>query len=103
MVRAAFWRRWICWKEQGAVLAADCAWPVEARFLMACVEDSLLEREWQGPYPLIDIGSVLLAKELDPVATFSRLPDEVPIHNPLKDAIQSARILLTALNGRQPE
>ncbi len=102
MVRAAFWRRWMHWKDQGAVLAADCSWPVEARFLIACVEDNLREREWSGPYPLIDIGSVLLAKGIDPVQEFTRGAAELPKHNPLKDAIQSGRILISVLNGFQP-
>lgn len=97
MVRAAFWRRWMYWKEQEAVLAADCSWPVEARFLIACVEDNLLEREWRGPYPLIDISSVLFAQGTDPLKEFDRLSEELPRHNPLKDAIQSARIFLNAL------
>ena len=37
-VRENFWCRWMEWKAKGALLAADCAWPVEARFLAACVD-----------------------------------------------------------------
>lgn len=96
-VRDAFWKSWVRWKEQGAVLAADCAWPVEARFLLDCIRDDPHTREWSGPYPLIDIGSVLLAKGMDPLKTYDRLPNELPIHNPLNDARQSARMLRTAL------
>lgn len=98
MVRADFWEVWLKWKSKGAILAADCAWPVEARFLIYCVNDSPEERNWQGPYPLIDIGSVLLASGSDPLQKFDRLPSELPEHNPLCDARQSARILIKALN-----
>lgn len=96
-VRAAFWQTWMRWREAGAVLVADCAWPVEARFLIACVDDSAIEREWGGPYPLHDLASVLLAHGADPLAVTERLPGELPAHNPLNDARQSARQLIAAL------
>lgn len=96
-VRSAFGRDWKAWKALGAVLVADCAWPVEARFLAAWVDDVPLAREWQGPCPLHDLASVLLALGRDPLATNERLPDELPAHNPLCDARQSARLLIEAL------
>lgn len=96
-VRGIFWRAWTNWKKRGAVLVADCAWPVEARFLAACVDDAPEERTWQGPYPLHDLASVLLATKADPLAHYDRLPEEMPAHNPLNDARQSARLLIAAL------
>jgi hypothetical protein len=96
-VRAVFWDWWQFWKAKGAVLAADCAWPVEARFLAACVDDDSAAREWQGPYPLVDVSSVRLATGLNPLGTEERLPDELPAHDPLCDARQSARLLCEAL------
>lgn len=99
-VREQFWRNWSKWADLGAVLVADCAWPVEARFLAACVEDDSTEREWKGPYPLHDLASVLLALGRDPLATNERLPDELPAHHPLNDARQSARLLINALGAR---
>jgi hypothetical protein len=96
-VRNHFWQRWLEWREQGAVLVADCAWPVEARFLAACVDDAKAERNWEGPCPLHDLASVLLALGRDPLATNERLPDELPAHHPLNDARQSARLLIDAL------
>lgn len=95
-VRDKFWGIWLDWKRQGALLAADVAWPVEARFLAACVDDRP-DRGADGPYPLIDIASVGLAAGFDPLAEVERLPDELPAHNPLADARQSARLLLEAL------
>ena len=96
-IRDAFWEVWKEWREKGAVLVADCAWPVEARFLAQCVDDSPRKRECEGPYPFHDVASVLLARGADPLLTRERLPDELPAHHPLKDAKQAARIFLTAL------
>lgn len=93
LVRMEFWSNWMHAKKLGYVLAADCAWPVEARFLIECVRDDFRMREWEGPYPLIDIASIILAHGDDPLQTFERVPNELPAHNPLNDARQSARIL----------
>lgn len=100
-VRGAFWAEWLRWKKEGAVLVADCCWPVEARFLAACVDDDPEAREWEGPYPLHDLASVLLAHGKDPLATTERRPDELPQHHPLADAMQSARQLLDALKPKE--
>jgi hypothetical protein len=101
-VRDAFWSSWQSYKDMGAVLAADVAWPVEARFLIACIDDAPQEREWQGPYPLIDIASVRLAKGMNPLGTESRRDNETPAHDPLNDARQSARLLLEAFKAQTP-
>jgi hypothetical protein len=99
-MREAFWAQWLCWKERGALLVADCGWPVEARFLAQCVDEHPDEREWQGPYPLFDLGSILLAFGKDPLQKFARKEKELPEHNPLADARQTARILTETLNGK---
>lgn len=101
-VRDAFWEQWMRWKAEGAELWADCAWPVEARFLIACIEDDKVHRKWEGPYPLHDIATLALAKGHDPVRTWDRQSDEEPAHNPLMDARQSARILHELLNNATP-
>jgi hypothetical protein len=99
LVRVRFWLDWMVWKERGALLIADCAWPVEARFLAACVDDfpNDPDRPWQGPYPLHELASFMVAAGMDPHATYDRLPDE-PQHDPLGDARQSARLLIQALD-----
>lgn len=97
-MRTDFWKQWLMWRGKGAVLVADCAWPVEARFLGLCVSDDADAREWEGPYPLHDLASILLAAGFDPLAKFVRKEDEFPEHNPLNDARQSARILISKLN-----
>ncbi len=96
-VRAAFWVEWRHWAAQGAQLVADCCWPVEARFLAACVDDDA-SRAWEGPYPLHDLASVQLAQGLDPLRQRERLANELPAHHPLHDARQTARLLLAALH-----
>lgn len=97
-VRDCFWHDWMAWKEHHAELVADCAWPVEARFLAACVDDEPENegKPWQGPYPLHELASFMVAAGMDPYATYARLPNE-PEHDPLGDARQSARLLIEAL------
>jgi hypothetical protein len=99
-VREAFWCKWREWSDKGALMAADCAWPVEARFLNQCVEDHPIEREWLGPYPLLDLAPMLLQAGIDPTEKFPRLENELPEHDPLCDARQSARLFLSVLNGK---
>ena len=102
-VRENFWCRWMEWKAKGALLAADCAWPVEARFLAACVDASPDERRFSGPYPLVEISSVMMAVGQDPMKTHARLESEMPVHNPVADARQSARLLLEAIEVTKRE
>lgn len=92
-VQAVFWKFWRGWADQGAMLLADCAWPVEANFLSECLGLDWPYTEWQGPYPLLDLSSVLFAYGKNPIGSFDRRPDELPAHNPLNDARQSARVL----------
>lgn len=99
-VRQAFWLDWMDAKARGAVMVADCAWPVEARFLLACVRAGGGDRTWDGPYPLHDVATARLAAGLDPLGTENRRPDEMPAHDPLADARQSARLFIEALTAR---
>ncbi len=98
-VRSAFWGEW---QEAVAaypeiVMAAECGWPVEARFLSACVGDDPELRMWKGPYPLHEIASFMAAAGMNPMAKYDRTPSEMPEHYPLGDARQSARLLSEAL------
>jgi len=95
-MRSAFWELWTKAKKDGAVLVADCGWPVEARFLAACVDDDPLERAWQGPYPLHEAATYLEAAGMDCLGTYEREPEELPQHDPLADARQTARLFFTA-------
>jgi hypothetical protein len=96
-LREMFWQQWLQWRQRGALLAADVAWPVEANFLRACVQDDPKTRNWQGPYPLLDIASVLWVAGINPIQSHRRLDGELPAHDPLKDSAQSARLLREAV------
>lgn len=98
-LRNDFWYQWRRWADAGAVLVTDCAWPVEANFLSACIRQNHAEREWKGPYPLHDLASIMLALGKDATAAKDRLPNELPAHHPLMDARQSARQLIEALRS----
>lgn len=93
-----FWELWLAAKAKGAVMAADCLWPVEARFVNAVVDEKPEERKWEGPYPFVEISSYLAAAGMDPLGTYDRLEDELPKHDPLGDVRQSARLLVQAVN-----
>lgn len=97
-VQFRFVEVWYRWKAKGVVMVADCPWPVEATFLRDCVR----RYDMQGPYPLIDVGSVVLAAGGDPIGTFDRKDNELPKHDPLCDARQSARILIQHLKRDDP-
>lgn len=99
-MRVDFWRQWVKAKKDGAVMAADCAWPVEANFVKACIADDPT-RKSEGPYPFHEIASFLQAAGLDPLAKYDRTSSELPIHDPLADARQSARMLATAISNLQ--
>ncbi|WP_457425603.1 hypothetical protein [Roseateles sp. P5_E7] len=99
-LRDAFWHAWQLWRSMDAVLVADVAWPVEARFLATCVEDDPATRAWLGPYPLHELTSIALALGADVEALWSeRRPNELPAHDPLNDARHSARILAQLLKA----
>lgn len=96
-VRDAFWRVWSDAKAgYDVTMFVECGWPVEARFLAACIEDAPDERNWDGPYPLHEIASVMLAAGMNPMGTYTRLPNELPPHEPLADSRLSARLLFEA-------
>jgi hypothetical protein len=80
------------------VVCAECVWPVEANFLSKVIAVNPVVRKWDGPYPLIDITSIMYAAGLDPMETWEREPAELPAHNPLCDVRLSARILKECLN-----
>ena len=99
LVRDRFWNEWMHAKSAfKAAMFVECGWPVEAAFLEACIKDHQETRNWDGPYPMHEIASVMFAAGMDPMATYERQPSELPAHEPLADARQSARLLATALN-----
>lgn len=84
------------WAEDGTLLAAHVPWPVEARLLLDMLPGDDI---WRGPYPLIDVASVLLTKGHNPLSVDDYLtahgiafPGGSP-HNPLYDARAAERCL----------
>lgn len=96
-MRSDFWQRWEYWHTLGAQMAADVAWPVEARFLADCIADDR-RRIATAPYPLLEISTVLQMAGMNPKEVFERRENEQPAHNPVKDARQSARLLMEAID-----
>lgn len=96
-IRDAFWQIWKRAKDAGCIMVADCGWPVETNFLRACVADDPEARKWSGPYPMFDASSFIAAAGDDPLGKNPRTPSEMPEHNPLADARQSARLISEAL------
>lgn len=99
-VRNRFWNMWEACKNaySDVIMAADCCWPVETRFLSDCVRDDK-DRNWRGPYPLLDISALLYSLGIDPLQSFERSESEKPAHNPLSDSRQSARLLHMAVDS----
>lgn len=82
------------WGGKAVPLIAHVAWPVEARLLLDVYHG---EHIWAGPYPLIDVASVLLARGHDPLTVDGYLADHGIAapggspHHPLYDARAAAR------------
>lgn len=74
---------------------ADCMFPVETNFFAAL---NGMEVYCDNPYPIHEIATVLFLTGKNPLEYFPRLENELPAHNPLNDARQSARLLIEALN-----
>lgn len=98
-VREAFWKEWQIAKARypTITMAGECIWPVESGFVARCIYQDKAERNWKGPYPFHDIASVMLAAGMDPMASGSRDASELPAHDPLADARQSARLMAEAM------
>lgn len=107
-MRDAFWAWFADRKAQkGTLVVVDCGWPVEARFLAACVDDVPHERAFVGPYPLHEVASLRLAAGMDPFG--GRAEDVLSAseraahraHHPAYDALVSAREARAALRVLQ--
>lgn len=99
VIRKSFWEEWMKAKRDypEIIMAVECGWPVEARFLCACIDDEPEARRWAGPYPLHEIASIMEAAGMDAMKTYERTPSE-PAHDPLGDSRLSARLLAEAIS-----
>lgn len=105
-MRDDFWR-WLKSKlsMSDCIVVADCGWPVEANLLSACVADSP-DDDMDGPYPLHEVATLLLAAGMDPRGDYWHLMPEDKRkrkHHPTIDAEHSARVAIMAMekiNGK---
>lgn len=98
-LRSYFWAQWLGAKRRNnAQMAAECLFPVESGFVKTCISDDA-ERLSDAPYPFHEISSIMLAAGMDPMISYDRSESELPAHNPLADARQSARLLARALEA----
>jgi hypothetical protein len=87
-VRDAFWSMWEHYLGDSYMMG-DCPYPVETNFLNACLDD---DPSRKSVYPLLDLGSFLMCRGFNPVELHFRLDSELPVHHPLKDAMQATRL-----------
>lgn len=87
--------------KDGADVIAHMGVPVEAKLLLDAHQKGLIG-DWDGPYPFLDVASVLKAKGYDPTSVDSYnmefgLMDQVSeaeglaTHHPLYDSVAAAR------------
>lgn len=93
-LRNRFWQFYLEAKNKypNMIVISDCGSPCESGFFRTCIMDDAENRKWNGPYPLHELGTLLLMRGKDPIGTYQRNPNELPKHNPLCDARQSARL-----------
>jgi len=90
-------------KYPNLIAVSDCPFPVEFNFILEMLHSVGHRDMTHSPLPLIDVASVLLAHGYDPIATYKRREDELPAHDPCKDARQSIRLMLSVLKGKKIE
>lgn len=81
------WDFWSKYREN-AYAVCDVGFPVEARFLAACVGLDSKENTFKAPFPLVDISSLLLAKGIDPLierTKFLGISENELVHNAMFD------------------
>lgn len=91
------WALWAACREHSYAVAY-VAYPVEARLFSECVRHDETRRRFNGPFPLIDLSTILFARGMDPL----NLPDDDPApetkqHNALYDVEQMIKIYKKAM------
>jgi hypothetical protein len=94
-LRDAFYEFYMKHKET-ADIWSDCNFPVETNFLSAIVRDDIESRQWNMPYPLKDISTVVNI-DINRIEGCNLL--DLRKHNPLDDAIASLHYLIKAMRA----
>jgi len=91
-----FWAFWMKHKE-GAECIAHCGSPVESGLYRRCIQRDLAARQFHGPYPLHEVGTLLQVKGYNAASVdeYLKLKElEVPFdgsaHHPTYDAMAAA-------------
>lgn len=93
-LREKFYEFYMKHKET-AEIWSDCNFPVETNFLSDIVKDDFEKRQWNMPYPLKDI-STIVDVDLDRVKECGI--KDLRKHNPLDDARASVYFLLKSIH-----
>lgn len=85
-------RVWAVWEtcRERSYAVAYVAYPVEARLFSECVRHDEANRKFNGPFPLIDLSSILYTKGLYPLTLPEESSDQTDAkqHNALYDVEQ---------------
>lgn len=98
-LRSAFYSFYFKYKSTVKVWS-DCNYPVETNFLAAVVADDKESREWNMPFPLMDI-STIVDNNIDRMAECGI--QGLKKHNPLDDSKASAAMLIKKLDHLNPK
>lgn len=98
-------RVWAAWMKyhDSAFAIADVTYPVEARLFRRCVEKDIAVRKLMGPFPFLDLSSLLYARGYEPLADRKNLSryDHGPQHNALFDVEMEVQIYRNIILGRK--
>ena len=99
-MRNSFWEFWMKHKES-CICISDIGTPVESGFFKQCVLDDLENHQWDAPYPLHEVATLLFAKGIDPDINrieYSGINTEaIKQHNPADDALVSGLCWIKAM------
>jgi len=99
-MRNAFWGFWMKHKDS-CIAIADFGVPVESGFFKQCVLDDLESRQWNAPYPLHEVETLLISKGVESDTNrikYSEIdPNTIKQHNPVDDAYVSGLCWIKAM------
>lgn len=94
ILRDKFYEFYMKYKET-AEIWSDCNFPVETNFLSEIVKDDFENRQWNMPYPLKDISTIV---DINIDRALECGINNLKKHNPFDDAKASAYLLLQYIN-----
>lgn len=95
-LRYSFWNFYMKYQKTSTVIA-DFGVPVESNLFRKCVMDDVEERKFLAPYPLHELGTILMSCGIDPDIDRKAFAvgddDNIKKHDPLDDCVMTAAIL----------